>query len=142
MLAALANDCASAGDIDFFLVNCSADARQRLRDVYEACREIAAADSVHRTLLVTRTAASITIFSSATPKCPPVQVVLHVYESVGQLLSRFDVACWSTPSPNSTGTTRDGGKLCGMGRVRWIVAARPSTAAIALSLSRRAAREP
>ncbi len=80
----------------------------KLRSIYEAVGlNTLGAQGCHKTLLVTRTSASVTILSSATPTPPPVQIVLHTYESIEELLSRFDVDCcaccfdmerfWMTP---------------------------------------------
>ena len=108
VLDALLNGKRECTDLDIFLIGAPEDGMSKLRSIYEAVRlNTLEAQGCHKTLLVTRTSASVTILSSATPTPPPVQIVLHTYESIEELLSRFDVDCcaccfdmerfWMTP---------------------------------------------
>ena len=98
VLAALSgSDCAT--DIDLFLVCDHTEGETKLRIIYEACREIhkrrAVIDtsSQSKMLLVTRTPSSVTILISGVPRTRPVQIILHTYESISQILIGFDVDC-------------------------------------------------
>lgn len=75
-------------DIDMFLVSDDAAAGEAaLRLVYEALQGTAAEKN---RLLILRSSAAVTLFRS---NGTPVQVVLHMYKSVAQLLTAFDVDC-------------------------------------------------
>ena len=75
-------------DIDMFLVCDDAAAGEAaLRLVYEALQGTAAEKN---RLLILRSSAAVTLFRS---NGTPVQVVLHTYKSVAQLLTAFDVDC-------------------------------------------------
>ena len=100
ILATLSGDASAATDIDIFLVcDDPEEARAKLRCIFEACRDAcrkksqAPQSQYRRTMLVTRTACSVTILSSAVPRPPAVQVILHTYSTVFQVLARFDVDC-------------------------------------------------
>ena len=95
-LAALAGS-TGATDIDMFLACDPEQAAQKLRAVYEACRRVCRERShptgsgYRKTMLVTRTSSSVTILTSSA--APPVQVILHTYTSISEILIRFDVDC-------------------------------------------------
>ena len=95
-LAALAGS-TGATDIDIFLVSDPTQAEQKLRAVYEACRRVCRERShptesgYRKTMLVTRTTSTVTILTSSA--APPVQVILHIYTSISEILTRFDVDC-------------------------------------------------
>ena len=99
MLATLGGTPSSATDIDIFLVCDPEEAQAKFRCVFEACRNACRERSqppqsqYRRTMLVTRTASSVTILTSALPRAPPVQVILHTYANTAQVLTRFDVDC-------------------------------------------------
>ena len=92
---ALLSDVLLATDLDLFLVGeASASNMQTLERVYDAFRSHVLSGGKFKTVLATRTRASVTFFSSAEEhrRPPPLQVILHVYGSVQELLARFDVA--------------------------------------------------
>ena len=96
-LAALAGS-TGATDIDIFLVCCDPEqAEHKLRAAYEACRRVCRERShptesgYRKTMLVTRSTSSVTILTSGAS--PPVQVILHTYTSISEILTRFDVDC-------------------------------------------------
>ena len=75
-------------DIDMFLVSDDAAAGEAaLRLVYEALQGTAAEKN---RLLILRSSAAVTLFRS---NGTPIQVVLHMYKSVAELLTAFDVDC-------------------------------------------------
>ena len=101
-MATLNGKASAATDIDIFLVcDDPEEAQLKFRCVFEACRDACRKRSqspqsqYRRTMLVTRTASSVTVLTSAVPRPPPVQVILHTYSSVSQILTRFDVDCCS-----------------------------------------------
>ena len=92
---ALCSDIWLGTDLGCFLVGApSASNIQTLEKIYDAFRAHALSSGKFRTLLATRTRASISLFSSAEEhrRPPPLQVILHVYGSVEELLARFDAA--------------------------------------------------
>ena len=83
-------------DLDLFLVGGPpASNTQTPEKIYDAFRAHALGSGKFKTVLATRTRASVTFFSSADEdrRPPPLQVILHVYGSVEELLARFDVDC-------------------------------------------------
>ena len=83
-----ADECFPPSDIDIFLVcDDPAKGEATFRLVYEALQGTPAERS---RLLVLRSNAAVTLFRG---NGTPVQLVLHVYKSVAQLLSSFDVDC-------------------------------------------------
>ena len=100
VLATLNGKASAATDIDIFLTCDDPDeAQSKLRCVFEACRDACRKRSqppqsqYRGTMLVTRTASSVTILTSDLPRAPPIQVILRTYSSVSEILTRFDVDC-------------------------------------------------
>ena len=92
---ALCSDIWLGTDLDCFLVGApSASNIQTLGKIYDAFRAHALSSGKFRTLLATRTRASISLFTSAEEhrRPPPLQVILHVYGRIEELLARFDAA--------------------------------------------------
>ena len=83
-------------DLDIFVVGEVGPSNlQRLRLVYEALRSHTLERGKYKTMLVTRTNTSVSVFSSSAEphKPPPIQIILRVYKDLGELLARFDVDC-------------------------------------------------
>ena len=96
---ALCSDIWLGTDLDFFLVGqVSVTNMQTLQSLYGAFCANTLDSGKFKTILATRTNTSVTFFSSAEEhrRPPPLQVILRVYGTVGELLARFDVA---SPKP-------------------------------------------
>ncbi len=83
-------------DLDIFLIGEAGPHNlQKLQVVFDAVRAHTLEHGKYKTLLATRTDSSVSIFTSAEEahRPPPVQVILHAYKSLEELLARFDVDC-------------------------------------------------
>ena len=82
-----------AGDVDIFLTCRASEGIMHLKAVLSALqRAHAEATAPRAPLLVTRSAAAVTIYREGT-KLPPVQVVLGVSDGLRDVLKNFDVDC-------------------------------------------------
>ena len=102
-----------AGDIDFFLIDPPVGQEQAILInifdiVMKACKDL---EGEKARLLVTRSAAAVTLFRKGGP---PMQVILNTYSSVEHLLAGFDTdasCCAYVLSTGSFVVPRGGAEL-------------------------------
>ena len=101
-----------AGDIDVFLVCPHEDCMSHLRAIFAAVQRAhaEATGSPRAQMLVTRSAAAVTIYRHGGPALPPVQIVLGVCAGIVDVLRDFDVDCccvaWQPSSDRVVATPR------------------------------------
>jgi hypothetical protein len=89
-----------AGDLDIFLTCPVTEGEETMKLVFEAVQRNQAREAgLACHLLVARSNSAITFFRRTGA---PIQVVLHVYKSIGQLLGSFDVDCCAIAYEPST----------------------------------------